>query len=517
MFQFDNKIQSPKNIKQYLCIVGCSLFLSNTSYAQNVGIGTPTPSHKLHVVGDARISSLSGVGTRMVVADATGVLSTQAIPVSAGDITGVIAGDGLINGGTTGDVTLNVVAVNGLTTNPDDIRLGGPLIQGTTITQGAFSMTHNLNGTGDFYVADNGVNRFAVLDNGRTTVGGVNNAGQFNVTGNSYFSDDIHLRDGAVNGGDILVRIYDLADDGIVDIYENGAYNIRLHGNGPSIFNEQGIGSNDFRIESNTQANMFFIDAGTDEIGIRTATPANMLQMVNGGVNVGANAMASFDNDGAEGVPISGYNTDAANGYNGIEGIVTYSGTAFNAAGVFGLAIDNTLTNSAIGVRGTINGRDGYGVLGTRTNGAGAGWAGLFIEDLGYTGFFGAASDESLKKNIEPIQKALDIVAQLNPVTYDFDLEKHPGMGLNTEMEYGFIAQEVQVVLPEIVREKNLPTNTNVPITSSQAQDLEVGKFMVMDYTRIIPILTQAIKEQQDIIKEQNVRILALEKMAAEK
>jgi hypothetical protein len=513
----NNKIKSPKNLKQSLFIIGCSMFLSTNNYAQNVGIGTPAPSHKLHVVGEARITSLSGVGTRMVVADLNGVLSTQAIPVSAGDITGVTAGDGLINGGTTGNVTLDVVAVNGLTTNPDDIRLGGTLIQGTTIAQGVFDMTYNLDGTGDFHVADNGTNRFSVLDNGRTTVGGTNNTGQFNVTGNSYFSDDLYLRDGAVNSGDILVRIYDSADDGVVDVYENGLYNIRLHGNGPTIFNQQGIATCDFKIESNTQANMFFIDAGTDEIGIRTAAPTSMLQMTNGGANVGANAMAAFDNSSAEGVPISGYNLDATCGYNGIEGIVAYSGTAFNSTGVFGLAIDNTLTNSAVGVRGTINGRDGFAVLGTRANGAGAGWAGLFIEDLGYTGFFGAASDESLKKNIEPIKKALDIVAQLNPVTYDFDLEKNPGMGLNKEMEYGFLAQEVQKVLPEIVREKNLPTNANTEITPNQAQNLELEKFMVMDYTRIIPILTQAIKEQQDIIKEQNVRILALEKMAMEK
>ena len=226
------------------------------------------------------------------------------------------------------------------------------------------------------------------------------------------------------------------------------------------VFNENSANV-DFRIESNGQANQFFVDGGSDRIGIRTSTPTSFFQMTNGGVNVGANAMASFDNAGAEGVSVSGYNFGTANGYNGIEGIVTYSGTAFNAAGVFGLAIDNTLINSAIGVRGTINGRDGFGVLGTRVNGAGAGWAGLFIEDLGYTGFFGAASDESLKKNIEPIQRALDIVDQLNPVTYNFDLEKNPGMGLNTEMEYGFLAQEVQKILPEIVREKNLPTNAN--------------------------------------------------------
>lgn len=513
----NNKTKSPKKKTQSLFILGCCLFFSHNNYAQNVGIGTPTPSHKLHVVGDVRISSLSGVGTRMVVADANGVLSTQAIPVAAGDITGVTAGDGLINGGTTGNVTLDVVAVNGLTTNPDDIRLGGPLIQGTTITQGGFNMTYNLNGAGDFHIADNGVNRFSVLDNGRTTVGGTNNAGQFNVTGNSYFSDDIRLRDGAVNAGDILVRIYDSADDGIVDIYENNAYNIRLHGNGVSVFNEQGIASNDFRIESNTQANAFFIDAGSDEIGIRTAAPTSMLHMTNGGANVGANAMASFENAGAEGVPISGYNTNTANTFNAVEGIVSYNGTAFIPTGVFGLGIDLSLTHSSVGVRGTINGRDGIGVLGTRQNGAGAGWAGLFIDDLGYTGFFGAASDETLKKNIAPIKKALDIVEQLNPVTYNFDLDKHPGMGLNTEMEYGFLAQEVQTILPEIVREKNLPTNANLEIKPHQAPNTELGKFMVMDYTRIIPILTQAIKEQQDIITEQNKRILALEKMALDK
>lgn len=517
MFQFDNKIQTSQHIKQYLGIMGCCLVLSTNNYAQNVGIGTPTPSHKLHVIGDARISSLAGVGTRMVVADANGVLGTQAIPVAAGDITSVIAGNGLINGGTTGDVTLDVLAVNGLSTNANDIRLGGTLIQGTNITQGAFNMTYNLNGTGDFHIADNGNNRFSVLDNGRTTVGGINNAGQFNVTGNSYFSDDIRLRDGAVNGGDILVRIYDSADDGIVDIYENNAYNIRLHGNGASIFNEQGIATNDFRIESNTQANMFFIDAGTDEIGIRTAAPTSMLQMTNGGVNVGANAMASFDNGSIDGVAVDGYNTNALNTFNAVEGVTSYNGTAFIPTGVFGLGIDLSLTHTAVGVRGTVNGRDGIAVLGTRQNGAGAGWGGLFTNDLGYTGFFGAASDESLKKNIQPIQKALDIVHNLNPVTYNFDLEKNPGMGLNTEMEYGFIAQEVQTILPEIVREKNLPTNINTEIKSNEAQKAELGKFVVMDYTRIIPILTQAIKEQQDIIKEQNERILALEKMAAEK
>ena len=37
-----------------------------------------------------------------------------------------------------------------------------------------------------------------------------------------------------------------------------------------------------------------------------------------------------------------------------------------------------------------------------------------------------------------------------------------------------------------------------------------------MDYTRIIPILTKAVQEQQEIIEDQNARIEALEKVVFE-
>lgn len=48
--------------------------------AVNVGIGTNAPTQRLDVVGNAKVSGLAGTGTRMVVADANGLLSTQAIP-----------------------------------------------------------------------------------------------------------------------------------------------------------------------------------------------------------------------------------------------------------------------------------------------------------------------------------------------------------------------------------------------------------------------------------------------------
>ena len=83
-----------------------------------------------------------------------------------GDITGVTAGDGLTGGGSSGTVTVDVVATNGLTDNANDVRLGGLLIQNTTITQGSNTMTYNLNGTGDFRIQDNGTTKFEVQDDG---------------------------------------------------------------------------------------------------------------------------------------------------------------------------------------------------------------------------------------------------------------------------------------------------------------------------------------------------------------
>jgi len=48
--------------------------------------------------------------------------------------------------------------------------------------------------------------------------------------------------------------------------------------NGATVFNE-GSGDYDFRIEANGEANMFFVDAGNDKIGIGTTTPAGRLEI----------------------------------------------------------------------------------------------------------------------------------------------------------------------------------------------------------------------------------------------
>jgi hypothetical protein len=65
--------------------------LSINCFSQNVGIGTLTPSHKLHVVGSARITSLGGAGDALVLSDNNGVLSNTSL---SGNGTDVLDGTG---------------------------------------------------------------------------------------------------------------------------------------------------------------------------------------------------------------------------------------------------------------------------------------------------------------------------------------------------------------------------------------------------------------------------------------
>jgi hypothetical protein len=72
-------------------------------------------------------------------------------------ITNVIAGSGLVGGGSSGSVLLEAIADNGLNVNAgaDAIRMGGALVEDTTIDHGNFGMTYDLTGSGNFLIESN--------------------------------------------------------------------------------------------------------------------------------------------------------------------------------------------------------------------------------------------------------------------------------------------------------------------------------------------------------------------------
>lgn len=172
-------------------------------------------------------------------------------------------------------------------------------------------------------------------------------------------------------------------------------------------------------------------------------------------------------------------------GFNGVYSVST------NALGTGVAGINLSLGSaeaSAIGVLGM-----GYvGVYGESTN-ATEGWAGLFVGDLGVdgtgyaTGGWINASDRRLKTNIVPITGALDKVNKLNGTHYTITTKTSNREGEVNEVQreqYGVIAQEVEKVFPEMVKEKALFSNAG--------DDTE---YKAVEYDQLIPVLLEAIKE----------------------
>ena len=87
-------------------------------------------------------------------------------------------------------------------------------------------------------------------------------------------------------------------------------------------------------------------------------------------------------------------------------------------------------------------------------------------------------SDIRLKKNIIPLQHALSKITQLNGYTYQWKMESS-----DTSQQIGVIAQEVQKLFPELVKEDN-------------------KGILSVNYSGLIPVLIESIKEQQKEIEK---------------
>ena len=94
-------------------------------------------------------------------------------------------------------------------------------------------------------------------------------------------------------------------------------------------------------------------------------------------------------------------------------------------------------------------------------------------------------SDKRLKQDILPIENALDKILMLNGVTYNWNKEFDPDKNLDDDNHIGLLAQDVEKIIPQIV-----------------STDDSKHQLKSMTYTELIPVLIEAIKEQQTQINE---------------
>lgn len=107
------------------------------------------------------------------------------------------------------------------------------------------------------------------------------------------------------------------------------------------------------------------------------------------------------------------------------------------------------------------------------------------------------ASDLRYKKDIHPLVSSLAKVMQLQGVSYTLKTAEYKGRGFREGRQIGLIAQDVEKLLPELVHTD--------------------GKgYKAVSYDKLVPVLIEAMKEQQKEIKDKDAEIKELRMAVAE-
>lgn len=104
---------------------------------------------------------------------------------------------------------------------------------------------------------------------------------------------------------------------------------------------------------------------------------------------------------------------------------------------------------------------------------------------------FNITSDARFKTHIQSLAQPLQLLQQLRGVSYYFDTQQFPDRAFPQQLQYGFLAQEVEQVLPQAVH------------TGSDG-------YKSVNYSAIIPLLTESIKTLQQQVEalQQTIKTL---------
>ncbi len=413
----------------------------------------------------------------------------------------------LTDGGGTRIVDLSslggsTTARNGLSTSGSFIHLGGALVENTTITQESFQMTYNLNNTGDFNIQDNGVDKFTVFDNGR-----------------SVFGDNVEWRDGNTTGT-VLASLTDDGDDGRFRIMENGFVAVDLDANSQFVFNEQGL-DRDFRVESDGNANMLLVNAGTGRVGVGLGNPSEALHVLGGmrttvGAVIGEHptygnhslTVAKTTNPSLQLGTLT-YNETEAGRLTFEERVgdypnpgLSYCGFQFDHNG----ATNTLFLRSACPAETFLMTFQRQGNVGIATDAPTAELSVNGTANKTGGGTWAVFSDRRLKKDISKFTEGLDFIKQVRTVNFSYNDKMAEIWGEDLQNKnriyQGVIAQELQEIAPDMVREVN-PESENNPEDADYVATTTKGEtFLEVDPNKFTYALINAVQEQQVMIEE---------------
>ena len=265
-----------------------------------------------------------------------------------------------------------------------------------------------------------------------------------------------------------------------------------LEWNNGAVFNENSQ-DHDFRVESNNNDYMLFVDGGNDRVGIGTSSPVTSLSLGSSSTGMSFISGDTSFNSGKIAV-IKPSELGSGNGHLIFE---TYEGGSgggermrINSEG--NLLINTTSKTSfptnkgaaAFGIGGEVNLKlSSYGSAHTFQQFILAGSVVGSISATSSATAYNTSSDSRLK-DVTGEARGLEVINELNPVAYNWKADG--------KADEGLIAQEVKEIVPNAV-------------SGSEEEMYQ------MDYSKLVVHLVAGMKEQQTIIDDLKSRIETLE------
>ncbi|MDF1497457.1 MAG: tail fiber domain-containing protein [Patescibacteria group bacterium] len=393
---------------------------------------------------------------------------------SGGDITGVTAGTGLTGGGATGNVTLGLAPCP----NAQVYKSNGTSMTcqadstGSTPPAGA-NQQIQFNNSGSFgadadFTWDSTNNRMGI----RSTTpvnsidigygGGISTRNNFNYVANTLDNGGL-LVQGITSGGTVYGQAY-LGSGSTEAAYfsrsrtydTNNLIQVAIARKIGSTSQWNGIYTNG-PADSNYTAAWFSDYNGTRDVKLVTGSysiEAKQHVLINGQLYIDNTTDASLTN--ASGALVIGPKTGTNMVFDGNEIQARNNGTASTMY----------LNNDGGSIR---MGGSGHNI------------------DVIVNGFYAHTSDARLKENVNKLKYGLEDIMKLRPITFEWRSDD------TDKINIGFIAQDVQRILPEVVNKD--PESQMLNLSDNQ----------------ILPVLVNAVQEQQLQIEILEKRIEALE------
>ncbi|MCI0921293.1 tail fiber domain-containing protein [Sphingobacterium rhinopitheci] len=126
---------------------------------------------------------------------------------------------------------------------------------------------------------------------------------------------------------------------------------------------------------------------------------------------------------------------------------------------------------------------------------------------IGYCGIVNAQKiqDPELRLNIKEISNGRELLANLEPIIFDYNVAQFKGLDLPKGKQFGINLNQVKESIPEIVNQESR-------VVAVSKNTTKTISYEDIDYKSIIPLLVSAVQEQQLEIEKLKSEIEQLKK-----